>query len=333
MAKKIHFGVLGLSRVAKKNVLPALVNSAHAELVAIGSRDPEKARTSAEEYGVAAFGTYEDVLARSDIDAVYISLPNNMHEEWVIRAAKAGKHVWCEKPAALSYASAQLMVAACKERGVRLMEGFMLVHHPQHEHVRNLISRGELGDLISFSGNFSYPMPEKGSNRLNKRLDGGCYWDAAVYPIRASWMIFDAEPESISCELAIDPEYGVDTRASMLLTYPKRRSALISAAFGASFRSTYEILGSTGHLTATRAYAVPKDMAVHLLLESNDAVRDILIPAADHFEIQISGFCQELLASTDKRPHENDLLLQARILEAGIRSQTEHRTVNLSEIR
>src|SRR4051812_31384657 len=126
--KKIRFGVIGTSRIAKKSAIPAIVDSEFATLTMIGARQPEKAAAYAQEFG-CRLGTYEDVL-NSDIDAVYISLPNSLHEEWTIKAANARKHVWCEKPAALSYGSAKRMVEAAKKNGVRLMEGFMFTYHP-----------------------------------------------------------------------------------------------------------------------------------------------------------------------------------------------------------
>src|SRR3989344_7085975 len=143
--KKIGFGVLGCSYIAKKAAIPALIDSSFAELAMIGSRSYDAARACAEAFDCDSFGTYEEVLANENVDAVYISLPNTLHEEWVIRAAEAHKHVWGEKPAALTYASARRMIAACRKNNVRLMEGFMFLSHPQHAHVRKLISEGALG--------------------------------------------------------------------------------------------------------------------------------------------------------------------------------------------
>lgn len=333
MRNKIRFGVLGFSHVAKKSVLPALITSPFVEVLMIGSRDPETARAHTREYGSVSFGIYDEVLAHPEIDAVYISLPNSLHEKWTVRAARAGKHIWCEKPAALSYGSAQRMVKAAQENNVRLIEGFSFLFHPQHANVLSIINDGVLGKILSFEGTFIYPKPEKGNIRLDPKLGGGSYTDAAVYPIRASRMIFREEPTSISCSLIIDPDTGVDAKANIELTYPDARIARISSGFDDNYQSNYSVNGSLARLSTERAYAVPPDREVHLYLESPVSTKNITIPPADQFALLINDFCKQILLGVDsEKKYEQDLLLQARVLEAGIRSHTENRTVQLSEI-
>ena len=331
--KKIGFAVLGCSYIAKKAAIPALIDSPLTELVMIGSRSRNAARACAEQFGCDSFGTYEEVLANENVDAVYISLPNPVQKEGLIRAAEAHKHVWCERPAALTYASARRMIAACRKNNVRLMEGFMFLSHPQHAKVRALIDEGVLGDLLKFEGRFSFPMPEAGNIRLNAELGGGSYNDAATYPIRASRMIFDAEPESILCTLTMDPETGVDVAARAIVHYSGSRSAHISSAFGVDYKSTYSVLGSEGHLRMERAYAVPKDIPVKIFLESGDTKKEIVVEPADHFKRMVDGFCQEiLLGNSSTKNYEEDLLSQARTLEAGRISHEKKRLVRLVEL-
>lgn len=328
---KIRLGVLGASRIAKKSGIPAIIASDEAELVMIGSRSAESAAACAAEFGCAAFGTYNDVVANPAIDAVYISLPNSLHEEWTMRAAQAGKHVWCEKPAGLSFASAERMVAACEENGVRLLEGFMFLWHPQHALVRQLIEDGAIGELRSFSGTFSLPMPAEGNIRLDASLGGGVLNDAGTYPLRASRMIFDDEPTSISCTLAIDSVTRVDTNAEVTLSYPNGRIAIARAIYGGEYISTYEVIGSSGRIWLERAYAVPADRAVKVFLENSAGIREFDISPIDQFKLMIDGFCREIrLGSSGERRYENDLLMQARALEASHASHKTHRLVGLS---
>jgi predicted dehydrogenase len=333
MKTKIRFAVLGCSRIAKKAAIPALLDSQYAELAMVGSRSYEHAKECAAEFGCDSYGTYEEVLGSKDVDAVYISLPNSLHEEWAVKAAEAGRHVWCEKPAALTYASAKKMVAASKKNNVRLMEGFMFLSHPQHAKVREMIEKGMIGELRTFEAEYSYPLPDTDNIRLDADLGGGIYYDAAVYPIRASKMFFNAEPESIVCNLTMGTESGVDIKAEGVLTYPDGRSASFSSAFSDEYRSTYTIVGSKAQIRMERAYAVPKDMAVKIFLEAAGGVQEIVIPPADHFKLMLDEFCKEiLLGSAGTKHYEEDLLAQARVLEAGRLSHTEHRTVPLSEI-
>lgn len=331
--KKIRFGLIGCSRVAKKSAIPALLDSNLAELKMVGSRYLENARMCAEQFLCASFGSYGDVLANKDLDAVYISLPNSLHEEWSIKAAQAGKHVWCEKPAALTFESAKKMIAACKENNVRLMEGFMFLYHPQHAKVQELIKDGMLGEILTFEGRFAFQMPDSHNIRRNASLGGGAYNDAATYPIRASRMIFNTEPESVSCMMAIDLETQVDVKSDAILNYPGGRSATISSAFGGDFQSTYSVTGSKASIRMERAYAVPKDKEVKIFLEKGNKVEEILIEPTDHFKLMIDDFCREiLLGDQSAKNYEEDLLAQARVLDAGRISHDEKRAVYLREL-
>ncbi len=299
----------------------------------IGSRSIETASACAAGFGAPAFGTYEDVLANPDIEAVYVSLPNSLHSEWTIKAAEAGKHVWCEKPAALTLESARHMVKRAAENNVRLMEGFMFLYHPQHALVRDLINDGAIGELQSFNGTFSLPMPDPGNIRLDVALGGGVLNDAGIYPIRASRMIFADEPESVSCNLTIDESIGVDVEARLELIYPGGRTASISSAFTDDYQSTYEIVGTKGILRMERAYAVPEDRTVKIFLQVGTEEQQIEIPPANHFKLMVDAFCKEIMLGDESRKtYEDDILAQARILEAGRISDSEKRSVGLSEV-
>ncbi len=323
--KNVRFGILGASRIAQKSVIPAMHASAHAELVMVGSRETKDLDLP------CAMGSYDDVL-NSDVEAVYISLPNTLHEEWAIKALKAGKHVWCEKPAALTYASAKRMVAASGIASKRLMEGFMFLRHPQHAKVRELIDQGEVGGVTGFVGIFQFPMPADGNIRLDTELGGGAYYDAAVYPIRASRMIFGEEPVRVKGQFTTDAVLGVDTRAMIELTFPSGRTALAMAAFDPEYKSTYTVVGTSRDVILERAYAVPPDMEVHISLRVYDALHTIAIPPADHFQLMIDEFCTEIRADEKTKNYEEDLLAQARVTEAGKLSALENRIVELSEI-
>jgi len=329
--KPVRIGVLGCSRIARKSVFRAIQDSPYAELAMIGSRDAEVARTCAEEFGCGS-GTYEDVLNNKIIDAVYLSLPNTEHEEWVLKAAQAQKHVWCEKPAALTYASAKRMVEECKKRSVRLMEGLMFRFHPQHTKVREFLDAGVIGESLRLDACFAFPMP-KGGNILDKKLGGGAYYDACPYPIYAARMIFGTEPLSAICSVKMDEALGVPVRADMILEFPEGRSALVSSMFGSYYQSYYDILGTEGRIRTERAFPVAPDREVKLFLYKNDAIDEIPIQPADHFRIMVDFFCKEIaLGSAGSARYEEDLLAQALVLEAGMKSYEEKRIVQLAEL-
>jgi len=332
-ANKVRFGIIGCSRVAKKAMLPAITEAEMAEVGMVGSRSPERALEFCKEFGCDSYGTYLDVLRNDNIDAVYISLPVGLHEEWTVKSAEAGKHVLCEKSSTTSLASAKRMVTACRKNNVRLLEGFNFRYHPQHKKVVSLIKEGLLGNLLMFHGCFGFPFPDDNNIRLKKELGGGALNDAACYPIYASRMLFQEEPISVVCSLEIDPQLGVDVKADVLLAYSNGKIAFISSAFGAYFQSTYSLWGSKSYLSMKRAYAVPKDMKTSIFLNTDDKISETIVEPEDQFGLMIDNFCREILnRGGNKKNFESDLLAQARVLEAARLSGREGRVVNISEL-
>lgn len=334
IGSKIRFGIIGCSQVAQTGMLPAMRDSISVDSVMVASRNPEKAKEVSMKSGADAWGTYEDVLKNKDIDAIYISLPNALHEEWSIKAAEAGKHVICEKPAALSYDSAKRMVEAAKKNKVRLMEGLMFHYHPQHEKVREFIKQGALGKLMRFDGCFGIPGSGKGVNLLNKDLGGGSFNYQMPYPVYASRMIFGEEPTSVLCKIGFDSGSGVDLRADMILFYSGGKIAFASTLFGSYFHSAYSVLGTNAFIRMKRAYAIPRDMATKIFLDIGDETKEIFVEPADHFKLMLDDFCGEILKREEsKKNYEADLLAQARILQAARISDKEKRLVNISEVQ
>lgn len=329
----VRFGVIGCSRVALKGMLPALRDSEWAELVIIGSRNFQKAKEVAEQFGAKKCGNYEEVLKDKEINAVYVSLPNALHEEWTLKALEAGKHVICEKPTAISYDAAKRMVETAKKNNVRLLEGLMFRFHPQHAKVKEFIENGTLGDLLKFEGCFGYAMPDRKSNAMSKELAGGTFNDQLPYPIYSSRMIFNEEPESVFCKIENDKENGVSVKAEVTLNYSNGKQAFASSFFGSYYQSTYSILGTKACVRMGRAYAVPREMPVKIFLDRNDNIEEITIPPADHFRLMVDDFCAEVLKDkASAKNYESDLLNQARVLEAARLSDKEKRIVKISEI-
>ena len=153
----LKFGIIGCSRIAKKSVIPAILKSEFAELEMIGSRTIEKSKEFSKEFNCEKNGTYDDVILNESIDAVYISTPIGTHAELAIKAASAGKHVYCEKSSTDSFSSAKKMVECSKNNNVRIMEGFMFRFHPQHQKVKELINNKKIGEIDSFNGSFGFP--------------------------------------------------------------------------------------------------------------------------------------------------------------------------------
>ena len=192
--RPLRWGLLGTARI-NRMVIPPLRASAGNRLVAVASRDLARARGYAQEWGIErAHGAYEALLADPGIDAVYIPLPNHLHAEWTIPAARAGKHVLCEKPLALTVAEVDAMGAAAREGGVVLAEAFMYRHHPQTLKVKELVDAGAIGPVRFVRGTFSFPLTRPGDVRLQPEWGGGCLWDVGCYPLSFTRFVLGREP-------------------------------------------------------------------------------------------------------------------------------------------
>ena len=332
MPEKIKFGVIGCSRIATRSVIPAIKKSAIAELQIVGSRTQKKAEEVATKFGCTRFGNYEDVL-NSDVDAVYVSLPIALHEEWTTKAAIAGKHVLCEKSSTISYDSAKRMVSTAKQSNVRLMEGFMFRFHPQHQKVREIINNHMLGDLFLFSGNYGFPPVSHDDIRYNKELGGGILNETGCYPVCASRMIFDDEPVSVMCDLVFDDSVKVDTKGHASILFDDERIATVSFSFDSYYQANYKIWGKTGLIEVNRAYAIPPDLATKVHLQIGNEKKELEIGPADHFSIMIDSFSKEI-ANLEKAGFnfEQDLLYQARLMEALRLADKSKKRVFLSDM-
>ena len=203
MIPKIKFGVIGCSRISQRSVIPAIINSKNSEIEMIGSRSLEKAEQFSNEFNCEKFGNYDDVISNNDVDVVYISTPIGTHEEWIKKAASAGKHILCEKSSTDSFDSAKKIIKSCKNNNVRILEALAFRFHPQHEKIKNLISN-ELKEIQNFYGIFGFSPPPNDDIRWNKTLGGGVLNDVSCYPICASRMVFQTEPISVSSNLQYD---------------------------------------------------------------------------------------------------------------------------------
>jgi len=336
----IKIGIIGCSRIAKRSVIPAIMKSEFAEIEMIGSRTERKAKEFSKEFDCKKYGTYEDVIKDKSVDVVYISTPIGTHEEWAIKSALEGKHVYCEKSSTTSFESAKKILNTVKQNNVRIMEGFMFKFHSQHQKVRELITTDKIGEMICFNGIFGFPKFPEEDIRYNKNLGGGFLNDAGCYPICASRMIFQEEPISVSANLTIDPKTGVDVKGTSFLTFKNEKTASITYGNGMYYQSKYNIWGTDGIIDLERAYSVPADFETNLKIQyskSNDwrsKKNEIFkINPIDHFLEMINNFCLEI--SNQKKSlfnFEKDFEYQAKVMEAHRISSNKKKMIFLDEI-
>ena len=245
--RKVRWGIIGATaRIAKDALIPAILSSEHAELVAVASRSRDSAREIATQAGpeVAAYGDYDSLIADGNVDVVYLPLPNNLHLGWAVEAMNNGKHVLCEKPLALNAHQAEEMVETAEANGVILSEAFMYRYHPLQQEVAGLVRSGDLGEARLVRASFSFVQTDEADYRRDPGMGGGALFDVGCYCIHIARRVFAREPVMVTAKSLYDPQTGIDTTTTALMEFDGGGIALIDCSFSLSFRATYEIVGS-----------------------------------------------------------------------------------------
>jgi predicted dehydrogenase len=256
--------------------------------VALASRDRSRARDWAEEFSIPRhYGSYEEVLADPDIDAVYIPLPNELHRHWVFAAADAGKHVLCEKPMALNADEARTMVARCEARGVVLMEAFMWRHQPRTTALRAMVSDGAIGELRLVRSSFSFPI-EAGDWRLDPSRGGGALFDVGCYGLNTARLFARGEPEAVRALARFGPT-GVDLSLTAELRFPDGVLGMVDCSFEQAYRCSYELVGTRGAIEVPDAYLPPADRPT-ARLNSGGSTRELSFDGRNQFAVMVDAF-------------------------------------------
>ena len=316
----VRWGVLSTANIDRK-VVPATRAAERCEVVAIGSRDRGRAEAAASEFGIArAYGSYDEVLADPDVDAVYIPLPNHLHAEWTIAAARAGKHVLCEKPLAMTAADAERMISACEAEGVLLMEAFMYRLHPTWEAVREITASGRIGELRAVQSWFSYFNDDPTDIRNILEAGGGALFDIGCYSVNLSRMLFAAEPTGTQARVVRDPEMGIDVLTSAIAPLPRRRGDvhLLHARRVRPTRSRLRHAGADLGRDPVQHPARPSDARVRR--RGGDPpvspdVETLTFDPADAYAIQAERFASAVLDGTPVPVPPADAVANLRVIE------------------
>ena len=317
----VRWGVLSTARIGTEKVLPAMQQSHHCEILALSSRDRRRAESEAGKLGIARFyGSYEDLLADPDGDAIYNPLPNHMHVEWSIKALEAGKHVLCEKPIALSAADGQRLVAAGKQHpNLKLMEAFMYRHHPRWRRVQELLRDGEIGSLRVVESHFSYMNLDPDNIRNRPDVGGGALMDIGCYPISASRWLFGAEPTRTLSLVERDPEFGTDRFSSAILDFGSGRATLTCATQMNRFQ-WINIIGTTGRISLDIPYTAWPDRPCHLWIQRDLDIEEIVCEPVDQYTLQGDAFARSILEDTAVTTPISDAVLNMKVIESIVES-------------
>jgi predicted dehydrogenase len=320
--RRVRWGILSTADIALTKVIPGLRRSPRSEVLAIASREDGRATDVASRLSIErAYGSYEALLADPEIDAVYIPLPNHLHAEWTIAAARAGKHILCEKPLALTATDAQGMVDACRDAGVLLMEAFMYRQHPSWIAARELVTSGRIGRLRAVDSWFSYFNDDPHNIRNIRAAGGGALYDIGCYCVNLSRMLFDAEPTAVQAAVTRDPDLGVDVLASAILRFGDG-----VATFTCSTRTEtdqrVDIYGTDGRISIEIPFNIPTDRPTRIFVTAGGdppvapATETLTFETADAYACEADRFADAILDGTPLPVEPDDAVANLRVLEA-----------------
>jgi predicted dehydrogenase len=318
---KVRWGVLSTARIATEQVIPAMQRGTYCEIAAIASREPEKARAAAERLGIPrAFGSYEELLADSGIDAVYIPLPNTLHVPWSLKALQAGKHVLCEKPLARSAAEAQELLDVARQfPDLKVMEAFMYRFHPQWQLARQLVGAGKIGRLSTIQSFFSYYLDDPDDIRNRAEYAGGAMLDIGCYTISLARFMFDTEPRRVCGLVEYDPRFKVDRLASGILDFGSGTSTFTCGTQLAPFQRVH-ICGSEGRIEIEIPFNAPANQPCRLRYEHKGVSEVIEVDASNQYSIQGDQFALAVLNNSAVPTPAEDAVANMRVIEAIFRS-------------
>jgi predicted dehydrogenase len=324
MTRKVSWGVLGAAKIGIEKVIPAMQRGEVSRVDAIASRDISRARQAAAALGIAkAYGSYEELLADPEIEAIYNPLPNELHVPWTVRALDAGKHVLCEKPIALDTAEATQLIEARERSGKFVAEAFMVRFHPQWRRAREIVDSGAIGGVRAIQTFFSYRLTDA-DNIRNKPPGGGGLYDIGCYAILTARHIFGTEPTRLIAALDIDPNFGTDRLASAIIEFPGARHLTFTCATQLSAHQRVTIVGDAGRVEVAIPFNAPIDRPTRILIDTGadlvgGGARVEEFPVCDQYTLQGDAFSRAIQGAPLDFPIE-DAIANMRVIDAAFRS-------------
>ena len=321
MSGTLRWGILSTADIGVRKVIPGIRRAARCEVAAIASRDAEAARAAAARLDIpTAHGSYEALLADPDVDAVYIPVPNHLHAAWTIAALRAGKHVLCEKPLAMTADEAQGMVDVAHETGLHLMEAFMYRHHPTWVAAMDLVDSGRIGTLTAVQSWFSFFNDDPANIRNIREYGGGALFDIGCYSVNLSRMIFGGEPRRVQASIRRDPTSGVDVLTSAILDF-ERGIATFTCSTRSESDQRVDIYGSTGRISIGIPFNIPPDRPASIFLTAGGdppvapATEVLEYPTADPYAVEFERFATAVLDGGPTPVPPEDAVANLRVID------------------
>lgn len=287
--KKVRWGILSTARIGLRAVIPAIQQSTNGTVVAIASRDGDRAREIANSLGIpSSYESYGELLDSPDIDAVYIPLPNSMHRVWTIRSAEKGKHVLCEKPLALNASECEEMISVCLRYGVWLMEAFMYRFHPQIVKLKEMVESGDIGKVSVIRSAFRTGLENLQDIRFQLELGGGALMDVGCYCVNVMRLLTGTEPTYVRGVARFHEEKGVDEALAGTLRFPNLELGSFDCAFRSQYQQAVEVVGEKGNLELPAPF-LPENSPV-ILRKIGETTETIICETANHYRLMAEHF-------------------------------------------
>jgi predicted dehydrogenase len=321
MSNPLRWGVLSTANIGLKKVLPAMQRGQYTRICAIASRDINKAREAAAALGIqSAYGSYEELLADPEIDAIYIPLPNHLHVPWTIKAAEAGKHVLCEKPLSLTVAEAKTLLAVRARTGVKIGEAFMVNCHPQWLRLRELLAEGRIGEVRSIAGAFSYFNIDPNNIRNRVEYGGGALMDIGCYLIHAARYAFRQEPTRVVAAIDRDPAMHTDRLTSAILDFPGGQAIFTCSTQLVPYQRIH-FFGTQGRIEIEIPFNAPPDRPTRLFIDPSgdlfgEGITTETFPVCDQYTLQGDAFSKAVLEGTEVSVPLEDAIGNMAAIEA-----------------
>ncbi len=319
---KIRWGILGDAGIARNYVIPGMQVGKYSKVVAIASRDIKKSKKTAANMGIEkAYGSYEELLADKEIDAVYIPLPNHLHVEWSIKAMEAGKHVLCEKPFALSTDDVKRAIKVRDVTGVKIGEAFMVRTHPQWLKAKELTTSEDFGKLRAVQGFFSYSNFDSSNirNSYSSDMGGGGLWDIGCYPVNTSRFLFIEEPTRVIAMAEYDPKFKTDILASAILDFPSGQATFISSTQISPYQRMLAV-GTKKHVEIKIPFNSPSTFPTEIYYDDSNVEQEernrIIIDTCHQYTLQGDAFSKAIIDKTEVPVPLEDTLYNTAVLTA-----------------
>ena len=325
MSKPVKWGVLGVAKIATEKVIPAMQRASLCQIEAIASRELSRAQAAAGALGIArAYGSYEELLADREIEAIYNPLPNELHVPWTLKALAAGKHVLCEKPIALDADEAAQLIEARAKSGKLVAEAFMVRHHPQWRRAREIVRSGAIGEVGAIQTLFTYRLLDP-DNIRNKPPGGGGLYDIGCYAILTARYIFAAEPIRVAACLDVDPNFGADRLASAIVEFPGGRHLTFTTATQLAAAQRVTIAGTAGRVEVKIPFNAPIDRPTEIMIDTGadligGGARVETFAVCDQYALQGDDFGRAIRGEAALEFPIEDALANMKVIEACFRA-------------